>query len=181
MNDRDELQELWLSQPVKTGVPDFGLLDDVAVPVHFPFANRLPHVFVFLLWAWFFGHQLTSAGGWLEVAGIWGGLAAAFVGLLLVAFSRPRPVDSPADESVAAYRARLAREYLRQARSYNRVVFMAMIPMFLAAALVQIGRDEHRFLELLVLLVCAIGTVWWAQSRARKLHERTVRRLRSGG
>jgi hypothetical protein len=137
MNDGDELQELWLSQPGETGVPDFGLLDDVAVPVPSPLAVRWPHILAFLLWAWLFGHQLPSATGRLEVAGVWGGLAAVVTGLPLVAFNRPRPVDSPADESVAAYRERLAREYLRQAHSYNRVVFAAIILMFLAAALIQ--------------------------------------------
>lgn len=187
MEDRDELQGLWQSQPViYTGdVPRFGLIDDLTAPVYFPMSRAMrwstAAAFFFIAAMNFLDLRRGLSG--LELASAWAVevflVVAIFVLLLPLRSGRQAP---PADASIVEYRSAIAREFIRQSTVERRLYLPIYILIWVSYSVrvtLEHARDGLVWYEWLVpisFLLPFAGAIW----QTRQVRERALRRILSG-
>ena len=184
MADRNELQDLWQSQPLKDKygmrAPTFALLEDQTAPVSYPLerGNRFYVVFwcFYILTGLFRSLDNPSP---LERAGAWLGIAAA-VGAAIALFSLPsrQPLVRP-EASLAEYRSSLLDEYRRQARVEVRALLPFVIVLFGSVVLISVaGAMEHGWTwETVLEPVAVIASFALIAHVRRRMHLNAMRRL----
>jgi hypothetical protein len=187
VDEHDELQGLWQSQPVNAGgAPRFGLVEDLTAPVSYPMSRAVR-------WSNAAGLLLMSSNAWrdmrpgitpFELTTAQVAFAACMGGaiiLLLPLGGQPQQLP-PADATVAEYRTAMAREYIRQS-SVERRVYLPALGIVWAAilthAFAQMVRTGFHWYHLTVLGLFAAFvavTAWYM----RDIRRRAVRRIISG-
>src|SRR5689334_8569164 len=130
MNDRDELCDLWQSQPVERGrypSPRFALVEGAAVPFYMPLSpwRRVSYLLGFVWTAIFYVRQ-GSSEGWLYYTAASLAVAVAVVGTVLVLWQRDRSRTLQLEESVSSYRTALANEFESQFRKERRILMLLL-------------------------------------------------------
>jgi len=129
MDDRDELRQLWQSQPLDAGAgisaPTFALLDDLTVPMYEPLSpwRRVGHLIGFAWMATFYWRHGWEEG-WLQRVAAWAAVIIGVVGVFLVLRQRDRSRTPQPEESVNSYRGALADEFERQFRAERRILLL---------------------------------------------------------
>jgi hypothetical protein len=137
MTERDELQELWVSQPLqdwKEGkMPRFALLEDEIADVSSP-PLSIWNKAVFAFWCVYASVRLlqgwTTSASVLERAGMAVLVLSALITAAFVLLQRDKSRPPRTNESVADYRAAYINEFERQYRIERR----AIISLFVGAS-----------------------------------------------
>ena len=189
MTERDELRELWLSQPLqdwKGGkMPRFALLEDEIADVSSPplskwnkivFAYGCLYSVVRLLQEW------PASVNPFERAGMAVFVLSALVTATFVLLQRDKSRLPKAEESVADYRAAYLNEFERQYRIERRAIIYLVsgvsigMALYISGGFLARGVDAtNLFLPVAVLvsavIVLRIRRVYWTRGLNRLRHE----------
>lgn len=187
MDERDELQALWQTQPVdRSEAPRFGLIEDMTAPTTYPLSRemRWGNAVGLLLMA-FHGRQvLRESSSSFELATAWlmlGACVAGAIALFLPIGGKAREMPA-ADASVSEYRHAMALEFMRQTRVERRIYMPVFGVMWLSMILrvtAEAAREGFAWYHAAVpvMFTALFGWLLWY---VREQRSRATRRILSG-
>jgi hypothetical protein len=186
MNDANEFRELWQSQPVERGpgvrTPQFGLLEDMTVPVFAPLSpwRRVSYALWSACIAWSFWRE-GHGPGWLHQVTGWTALIVGLAGVYLALAQRDRTHEPRPEEDIQSYRTALVNEFERQFRAERRILFLlcggsiAVSTLYAAAQVLERQVPEYSELAGPVLV---IGFIIWGGRMYRQAADAVRSRLK---
>jgi hypothetical protein len=143
MTDRDELRDIWQSQPVEKGgepVPKFRLIDDATMPFYTPLSlgRRISYA-VGLIWMVVFVWR-DGGTGWLHYVAVGIAVALALAGLGVLLRSQDLSQVPQPEETISSYRSAIANEFRRQFRIERLIVVLLFGGLTAVSALDLIGK-----------------------------------------
>lgn len=186
MNIDSDFRELWQSQPVEKGpgarMPQFGLLEDLTVPVYAPLSpwRRVSYAvwsISLISFYWRAGH----AAAWLHRATGWTALIVGLAGAALALLQRDRTHQPQPEESLHSYRTALVNEFERQFKIERRILILLCGGSIAVSSLYAVARMLERqppeYIEL-AGPVLVIGFVIWGAVMYRRAADAVRSRLK---
>lgn len=189
MIERDELQELWVSQPLqdwKEGkMPRFALLEDEIADVSSPPLSVWNKV-AFAFWCVYGAVRLqqvwTANVNALERAGTAVLILTALITAVFIMLQRDKSRPPRTNESVADYRAAYLNEFDRQYRIERRAMISLLVGVSIGMVLYIVGGIFAREVEVMNLLLPVVVLVaalivlrvrhgYWTRGLKRLRHE----------
>ncbi len=186
MNDEDELQKLWKSQPPFGGVKGNEMLEIVEKKMQkfdrmIAIRNRVEciaatAVVIFFTWTAFHAPNIVMKTGSLVVAG-----GAAWIIFYMLRYGKAKVTVDPS-ENLANYTQALVGRYDHQIRLLKSVKYWYLLPMYIGLLIMSLGIAMQTapagipvWVDLIGPAICTIvfGIIWWLNEVP------AVRRLRT--
>jgi hypothetical protein len=182
MTEDNDLRDLWQSQPAGSGldvrVPQFGLLEDLTVPVFAPLSPWRRGSYA----AWAVGvaglaWRDRHGPGTLHAVLVWMVFAAAVAGIVFALAQRDRSPDPKPEETLVAYRKAMRAEFDRQFRIERSILVLlcgaSVAGSCLAPLAVLLGNAPMRYHDIPGLVAVIVLILW-----GRRMYNRAARAAR---